>query len=67
MNEQLKAYLDDQAQALDEDVRGAIEICGGDIVQALRTALIANAFLLEENERLKAEASAGFARRKRAK
>ena len=64
MNEQLKAYLDEQAQALDEDVRLAVQLCGGDVIQALRTTLIANGFLLEENERLKAEVSAGFARRK---
>ena len=65
MNEQLKAYLDEQAQAVDQDVRLAIELCSGDVMQALRTTLIANAFLIEENERLKANASAGFARRKR--
>jgi len=40
-------------------------MCGGDVLRALRTTLIANAFLIEENERLKADASAGFARRKR--
>ena len=67
MNEQLRTYLDEQAQAVDQDVRLAIELCGGDVLQALRTTLIANAFLIEENERLKADASAGYMRRKRAR
>lgn len=59
MNEQLRTYLDEQVQQLDADVRLAIEMCDGDVMQALRTTLIINELLLEENERLKAEASAG--------
>lgn len=59
MNEQLRTYLDEQVQQLDADVRLAIEMCDGDVMQALRTTLIINELLLEENERLKAELSAG--------
>jgi len=64
MNDQLRAFFDEQAKAVDADVRQAIELCNGDVVQALRAALIANAFLMEENERLKAQTSAGFVRRR---
>ena len=38
--------------ALDDDVRIALAICGGDAVAALRITLIANAFLEAEVERL---------------
>jgi hypothetical protein len=48
--------------ALDEDVRAALAICGGDAIAALRITLIANAFLEAEVERLKREASSGFSR-----
>ena len=37
--------------ALDEDVRAALAICGGDAIEALRITLIANAFLEAEVER----------------
>jgi hypothetical protein len=63
MNQQLRAYLDDQAKAVDDDVRQAIELCGGDAVSALRITLIANAFLQEENERLKKQTSKGYTRK----
>lgn len=64
MNQQLKAYLDEQAQAVDDDVRQALEICNGDAIAALRITLIANAFLVDENDRLKAQVSRGFTRKK---
>ena len=68
MNERLRAYLDQQAQATDDDVRQAIALANGDVVQALRITLIANAFLVEENARLRSQlssqVSAGFARRR---
>ena len=48
--------------ALDDDVRAALAICGGDAIAALRITLIANAFLEAEVERLKAEVSSGFSR-----
>ena len=50
--------------ALDDDVRAALAICGGDALAALRTTLIANAFLEAEVERLRAEVSSGFSRGK---
>jgi hypothetical protein len=50
------------AGALEADVQEALEICGGDALAALRTTLIANAFLEAEVERLSAQVSAGFAR-----
>lgn len=64
MNQQLRAYLDQQAKATDDDVHQAIELAGGDVVHALRVTLIANQFLAEENERLKAQISKGFIRGK---
>lgn len=63
MNDRLRAYFDDQAKELDENVRQAIEACGGDTVAALRAALIANAFLMEENASLKKQVSRGFKRK----
>jgi ABC-type Fe3+/spermidine/putrescine transport system ATPase subunit len=64
MTEQLRAYLDEQMQAIDEDVRQAIELADGDVHRALRITLIANAFLQEENETLKAQVSKGYRRAK---
>jgi hypothetical protein len=64
MNAQLEAYLDEQAEAADDDVRQAIALANGDVVHALRVTLIANRFLVEENERLKARVSKGFVRGK---
>lgn len=45
MNQQIEKYLDDQAQAIDDDMNEALAICGGDVMKALRITLIANAFL----------------------
>jgi hypothetical protein len=71
MNQQLRAYFDEQANAVDESVRHAIELAKGNAVEALRITLIANAFLESEVARLTAEvkrlsvgASRGFARRR---
>jgi len=50
--------------SLEDDVREALEICGGDPMKALRITLIANAFLEAQIEHLSAAASPGFARRK---
>jgi hypothetical protein len=50
------------ADALDEDVRAALAICGGDAIEALRVALIANAFLEAEVGQLKKEVSSGYSR-----
>jgi hypothetical protein len=64
MNQQLQVYLNEQAQAADDDLRQAVEACGGDVASALRCALIANAFLMEENKRLRVQVSRGFQRKK---
>ena len=45
MTEQLRVYLDEQMQAIDDDVRQAIALADGDAHRALRITLIANAFL----------------------
>ncbi len=37
-----------------------LDLCGGDAIKALRITLIANAFLTEENDRLKTQVSRGF-------
>ena len=47
-----------------EEVQEALAICGGDAIAALRTTLIANAFLEAEVDRLSAAVSSGFARGK---
>ena len=52
------------ACALEDEVREALEICGGDPMKALRITLIANAFLEAQIERLSAAVSSGFARRR---
>ena len=62
MHQQLKKYPDDQAQAIEEDVKQALELCGDDPMRALRAALIANAFLEMENNRLTQQVSIGFTR-----
>ena len=62
MTEQLRAYLSKQMQAVDDDVRQAIELADGDVTRALRITLIANAFLQEENDKLKAQVSKGYRR-----
>jgi hypothetical protein len=62
MNDQLRAYFDERAHELDESVRQALEITNGDAIGALRAVLIANTFLHEENERLRAKISMGFTR-----
>jgi hypothetical protein len=65
MNDVRRAYIDDQFERIDESVRQAIEIAGGDVHHALRIAIIANTFLQEENDRLSAQVSKGFARGRR--
>jgi hypothetical protein len=52
------------AYPLEDDVREALEICGGDPMKALRITLIANAFLEAQLDQLTAAVSPGFARRK---
>jgi hypothetical protein len=40
---------------------------GGDTMRVLRTAIIANTFLIEENEKLQAQISMGFDRSRTSK
>ena len=72
MNQQRRAFFDEHANAADDEVRQALELTKGNAIEALRTTLIANAFLEAEVERLTAEvkrlsagASRGFARGKK--
>ena len=52
------------AYALEDEVREALEICGGDPMKALRITLIANAFFEAQIDHLSAAVSSGFARRR---
>src|SRR3954462_12192321 len=47
------------AYPLEDEVREALEICGGDPMKALRITLIANAFLEAQIEHLSAAVSPG--------
>jgi hypothetical protein len=62
MNQQLKEYLDAQAEVIEADVKEALKLCGGDPMRALRVTLVANAFLEMENERLTQQVSTGYTR-----
>jgi hypothetical protein len=52
----------DTPDPLEAAVEQAIAICDGDLRAALRAALVANSFLIDEVERLRRAASFGFAR-----
>jgi hypothetical protein len=52
------------ADKLEDEIRDALEICGGDAMKALRITLIANAFLEARIDQLTAEVSSGYTRRK---
>src|SRR3954454_766998 len=62
MNDQLRAYLDEQASELEESVRQALSITNGDAMAALRALLIAISFMQEEIDGLKTNVSSGFTR-----
>ena len=49
---------------LENEIKEALDICGGDPMKALRVTLIANAFLEARIDQLEAKVSAGYARRK---
>ena len=49
---------------IEDEVRQALSICGGDPIKALRITLIANAFLEARIDQLEATVSSGYARRK---
>ena len=67
MNQQLKKYLNDQAQEIEDDMKEALALCGGDPMKALRITLIANAFLEAQIDHLSAAMSRDFARRKKSR
>ena len=52
------------ADKLEDEIREALELCGGDPMKALRITLIANAFLEARIDQLAAEVSSGYARRR---
>ena len=52
----------DAAASIEAEVDEAIAVCGGDARAALRAALVANAYLEAEVERLTKAISTGFAR-----
>jgi hypothetical protein len=52
----------DPSEGLETEVEEAIALCRGDVRNALRITLIANAFLEAEIDRLNAQISTGFAR-----
>ena len=54
----------DAPDPLEFAVEQAIAICDGDVRAALRAALVANSFLMDEVDRLKQAASFGFSRGK---
>lgn len=62
MSDVLRAYFDQQEQEFDQAAQDAIAACDGNPAKALRAAIIANTFLMEENERLKGQISTGFDR-----
>ncbi len=47
---------------LEEDTNAVITMCGGSMRAAIRTLIIINGVLIEENTRLDAATSKGFAR-----
>jgi len=59
-----KCAESDPSEALESEVEEAIALCRGDVRNALRITLIANAFLEAEIDRLNAQVSTGFARRR---
>jgi hypothetical protein len=50
---------------LENEVREALDICGGDPMKALRITLIANAFLEAQIDHLSAQVSQGYTRRRK--
>jgi hypothetical protein len=61
-DDELRAYFDKQIEEFDDAVRQALVIADGDAMAAIRTLVIANMFLNEENDRLREQISAGYMR-----
>ena len=62
MSDALRVYFDKQAEEFEQRVQQALSACGGDPMYTVRALVIANTFLMEENERLKSQISTGFDR-----
>jgi hypothetical protein len=58
------ARTEDAAAKLEEEVDAAIALCDGDARSALKSALVANSFLMAENEKLTHAVSLGYKRGK---
>jgi hypothetical protein len=54
----------DETATLDGEVDEAIALCDGDVRAALKATLVANSFLMAQNEKLIRSASLGFGRGK---
>jgi hypothetical protein len=54
----------DETATLESEVDEAIALCDGDVRAALKATLVANSFLMAENEKLIRCASLGFGRGK---
>jgi hypothetical protein len=52
----------DRNDQLEQDVDAVITMCGGSMRKAIRTLVIINGVLIEDNARLEAATSKGFAR-----
>lgn len=63
----IKNVIQGNSVSIDNDLRQVLDICKGDYKDALRMVLVANAYYEEEIERLKNEASSGYARGQRRK
>jgi hypothetical protein len=59
-DDELRAHFDKQAQEFEGAVNQAI--ANGDAMAAIRTLVVANIFLHEENERLRTQISSGYMR-----
>jgi hypothetical protein len=61
-DDELRAHFDKQAQEFEDAVNQALAIANGDAMAAVRTLVVANIFLHEENERLRTKISSGYMR-----
>jgi hypothetical protein len=61
-DDELRAHFGKQAREFEEAVNQALAIANGDAMAAVRTLVVANIFLHEENERLRTQISSGYMR-----
>jgi hypothetical protein len=64
MTQQLSRPSRMKLPTLDSEVEEAIALCDGDVRAALKASLVANSFLMAENEKLTRSASLGYRRGK---